>query len=136
MIAERFAEKNDTSFVNASSTPLSSQPSLVATTPTTASSTPKPLGSDQERLQVAADVRHYLREQDIPATVVAYGTELIVTYKYAKAEHFPYLAFMKQQGKDGLRKIADAGFESVRIEAYDQRRQLQKNEISLIEYRK
>ena len=105
----------------------------VTTTPSPPA--PKSIGSDEQRLQVAADVRNYLRNQDIPAAVVAYGNELSVTYKYAAAENSPYLAFVRQQGKEGLQKMANAGFDSVKIEAYDKGGQLRTTNISLNKYR-
>ena len=116
-------EKQQTSIVNTSSKPTS--------TPT-----PAPIGSSDERLQVAADVRHYLRDQDIPASVVASGTTLNVTYNYALMDYDPDKMFMKQQGKQGLKKMANAGFETLVIEANDKSGQSKKRTFSLIEYRK
>ena len=68
-------EKQQVSVTNTASTPTITPTPVVKTSPT-----PEPVGNSDERLQVAADVRHYLRDQDIPATVVASGTTLNVTY--------------------------------------------------------
>lgn len=124
-------EKQQPSIVNVASTPTATPMPIVKTSPT-----PKPIGSSDERLQVAADVRNYLRDQDIPATVVASGTTLNVTYNYAIMDNNPDNAFFKQQGKQGLRKMANAGFETLKIGAYDSARQMQTRTFSLSEYRK
>jgi hypothetical protein len=124
-------EKQQTSLVNTSSTPTSTPTPTVKTSPT-----PEPIGSLDARLQVAADVRHYLRDQDIPASVVASGTTLNVTYNYALMDYDPDTTFFKQQGKQGLKKMANAGFETLEIEANDKSGQTKKRTFSLIEYRK
>lgn len=128
-------EKRQASVVNTSSKP-SSTPFNTATPTIKTSPTPEPLGSSDERLQIAADVRHYLRDQDIPASVVASGTKLNVTYNYALMDYDPDKTFFKQQGKQGLKKMANAGFETLEIEAFDKSGQLKKRTFSLIEYRK
>lgn len=134
------SEKQQTSVVNATSTSsavnTTSTPSAKTTSTVKVPPIRKQLGSDSERLQVAADIRNYLKDQDIPALVVAYGTKLNVTYTYALAEYDPHENFFKQQGKQGLRKIANAGFETLEIEAYDKSNQIQKRTFSLLEYRK
>lgn len=147
------SEKQQTSVVNATSIPsvnatstssarttstvsVTSTPSARTTSTVKVPPTRKQLGSHSERLQVAADIRNYLKDQDIPALVVAYGTKLYVTYTYALAEYDPHENFFKQQGKQGLRKIANAGFETLEIEAYDKNNQIQKRTFSLLEYRK
>lgn len=124
-------EKQQTAIVKTSPKPTSTPTPIVKTSPTT-----EPIGSSDERLQVAADVRHYLRDQDIPATVIASGTTLNVTYNYALMDYDPDKMFMKQQGKQGLKKMANAGFETLEIEANDKSGQSKKRTFSLIEYRK
>jgi predicted nucleic acid-binding Zn ribbon protein len=119
------------------------QTSVISATPTATpvstaqpSPTPKPVGSNAERLQVAADVRHYLRDQDIPALVVASGSTLNVTYTYARMEYEPDETFMRQQGKQGFQRMANAGFETLVIEARDSSGYFKQKEFSLIKYRK
>jgi hypothetical protein len=116
----------------------------VQTTPAAAPVTPSPqasptptqeeVGSDKERLAVAAEIRHYLRDQDIPAYVVASGSELRVYYRVAQIEYAPD-TFFKQQGKAGMERIANAGFETVVIEAQDPNGGTQKKEFSVSQYR-
>lgn len=124
-------EKQQTSATNTASTPTATPKPIIKTSPT-----PQPIGSLDERLQVAADVRRYLRDQDIPALVIASGTTLSVTYTYALMDYDPDISFMRQQGKQGLKKMANAGFETLEIEAYDKNNQLQSRKFSLIGYRK
>lgn len=128
-VAEQKEAKQQAATVAKSPTPLPSptpQPSP----------TPKPIGSVDERLQVAADVRHYLRDQDIPALVVASGSTLNVTYTYARMEYEPDETFMRQQGKQGLKQMANAGFETLVIEARDSSGYFKQKEFSLIKYRR
>lgn len=96
------------------------------------SPTPSPtpeVGSEEQRLAVAAEIRHKLREQEIPANVVNIGTKLTIYYKVAQIEYAPD-AFIKQQGKSGMERIARAGFDTLVIEAQGGRK-----ETPLAEYR-
>lgn len=82
-------------------------------------------GSEEQRLAVAADIRRYLREQDIPAYVVASGTRLSISYRAALIDYVPE-TFFQQQGQEGIRRLASAGFETLVIEANDANGRTQK----------
>jgi hypothetical protein len=115
----------------------------IVTTPTPPSSpspqasftpTPQPIGNIEQRLAVASEIRHRLREQDIPAYVVASGTNLTITYQVGLIEYAPS-TFLRQQGRSGMERMANAGFETLVIEAKDSSGRKQTKEFSLIEYR-
>ena len=76
------------------------------------------IGSRDVRLQAAADIRHALEDNDVPALVVSREHErcLLVHYKVALIEYAPD-TFIRHQGKEGLKRLAEAGFVKVRIEA-------------------
>ena len=114
----------------------SSTPIPVSTqSPTTSIiSTPLPIGSNELRLSVAADIRHYLKDQDIPAQVVASGTKLTVNYEVAQIEYAPD-TFFKQQGTAGMARIANAGFETLVFVARGSNGRSQRKEFSVTNYR-
>jgi hypothetical protein len=94
----------------------------------------QPIGSTEERLAVAAQIRHYLRDQDIPALVVASGTKLTISYRVALIEYAPD-TFFRQQGEEGMKRIANAGFKTLVIEANDTSGRTQRKEFSVTQYR-
>jgi hypothetical protein len=108
-------------------------PSPRATVEVQATATPETIGSSEERLAVAAEIRHYLRDQEIPAYVVASGERLIVKYLNAQIEYAPD-TFTKQRGNTGMRAIARAGFTELVIEARDADGKTQERAISLTPY--
>jgi hypothetical protein len=69
---------------------------------------------------IAAQIRRYLRDQDIPGYVTANGTDLSIHYQVALIQRAP-AAFIKQQGREGLDRLVSAGFETLTIEANDER---------------
>lgn len=79
---------------------------------------PAGLGSDEQRLAAAAEIRHHLRDQNIPAYVVASGTRLTISYRSALIDYAPE-TFFRQQGQEGMERLANAGFETLVIEAKD-----------------
>lgn len=91
------------------------------------------IGSTEERLAVAAQIRHHLRDQDIPALVVASGTKLTIHYKVALIEYAPD-TFFRQQGEAGMKRIANAGFKTLVIEANDTSGKSQRKEFSVTQY--
>jgi hypothetical protein len=95
---------------------------------------PQPIGNNEQRLAVAAEIRDYLRDQDIPAYVVASGTKLTISYQVGLIEYAPD-TFFRQQGRSGMERMATAGFETLVIEAKDSGGHNQIKEFSLIEYR-
>ncbi len=94
----------------------------------------RPIGSTEERLSVAAAIRHYMRDQNIPVAVTAIGTELTVHYKVAQIDYAPE-TFFRQQGREGLERIANAGFATLVIEARDSSGRLQKKVFPVAQYR-
>lgn len=73
-------------------------------------------GHTEQQRAVASDIRRYFREQDIPADVAVNGNTLTVAYRAATIEYAPD-TFVDQQGQAGLDRIADAGFETLEIQA-------------------
>lgn len=90
-----------------------------------------PVGDAEERLEVASRLRRELRGQ---AEVVVNGTKLVVTYKSAAIEDASD-NFLEQQGKAGMARIANAGFETLVISARDSAGQTQTKEIPVTSYR-
>ncbi|MDQ3668564.1 MAG: hypothetical protein M3410_18730 [Acidobacteriota bacterium] len=74
-----------------------------------------------QRLARAAEVRNYLKDQGIPARVVASDLTLKVYYESAHADYMAGIFQTFCQYRDG--KLADglviSGFETVQIEAHD-----------------
>jgi hypothetical protein len=97
----------------------------------TSDSTPLPVGDAEERLAVAARIRSNLRDQ---AKVIVNGTKLVVNYRSASIDDAPD-AFISQQGKAGMARIADAGFETLIISAQDASGVTQTKELSVAQYR-
>ena len=91
-----------------------------------------PIGDAEERLEVASRLRRELRDQK--ADVVVNGTKLVVSYKSAAIEDAPD-NFLRQQGKAGMARIANAGFETLIISARDSAGQTQTKEIPVASYR-
>ncbi len=91
-----------------------------------------PAGSNELRQQVAADIRRFLREQEIPAHVVPAGRALRIRYEIAQIEHTPD-TFLRQQGREGIQRIHDAGFEEVIIEANNPNGQIAERRLSVTE---
>jgi hypothetical protein len=93
-----------------------------------------PIGDPEDRLAVAAELRRYLREQNIAASVVVNGTKLMVSYKSAAIEEAPD-TFIRQQGNAGMGRIANAGFETLIISGQDSSGETQTKEIPVAGYR-
>lgn len=91
-----------------------------------------PVGDAEERLAVAARLRRELSGEK--ASVVVNGTKLVVSYKSASIEDAPD-NFIQQQGKAGMARIANAGFETLIISAQDAAGQTSTKEISVASYR-
>ncbi len=91
-----------------------------------------PVGDAEERLEVASRLRRELRSQG--ADVVVNGTRLVVSYKSASIDDAPD-NFLEQQGKAGMARIANAGFETLIIQARDSGGQTQTKEIPVVAYR-
>ena len=91
-----------------------------------------PVGDAEERLEVAARLRRELRDEK--ASVIVNGTKLEVSYKAASAEDAAD-QFLRQQGKAGMARIANAGFETLIITAEDAGGQAQTKEIPVASYR-
>lgn len=91
-----------------------------------------PIGDAEERLAVAARLRRELSNEK--ATVIVNGTKLVVTYKSASSADAPD-NFIQQQGKDGMARIANAGFETLLISAQDASGQTRSKEIPVASYR-
>lgn len=98
--------------------------------PAAPAASPVPEGSDAQRQQVGADIRAYLRDQDIPAFVVPTERTLRVRYRNAQIEYAPD-TFLRQQGAQGLKRIHDAGFTTLVIEANDATGSTQQREFSV-----
>ncbi len=98
----------------------------------TSSGEPLPVGDAEERLEVASRLRRELRSRG--ADVVVNGTKLVVTYKSASIEDAA-AEFLEQQGKAGMARIANAGFETLVISARDSAGQAQTKEIAVAPYR-
>ncbi len=76
-----------------------------------------PLTNPAQRLARAADVRHYLQDNEIPANVVAADRVLKVYYHRASADMDAiFETFCRQQNVDGLLL---SGFETISINAED-----------------
>src|SRR6266508_2801356 len=77
-----------------------------------------PLNNPAQRLARAADVRHYLRENDIPANVIAVDRTLKIYYQRTSADYMDAIfeTFCRQQNIDGL---LVSGFETISINADD-----------------
>ncbi|HEY0375973.1 MAG TPA: hypothetical protein VGC87_03360 [Pyrinomonadaceae bacterium] len=91
-----------------------------------------PVGDAEERLEVAARLRRELRDEQ--AGVIVNGTKLVVTYKAAAAADAAD-NFIRQQGKAGMARIANAGFETLTISAQDAGGETQTKEIPVASYR-
>jgi hypothetical protein len=91
-----------------------------------------PVGDAEERLEVAARLRRELRDEK--ASVIVNGTKLVVTYKAVSAEDAAD-QFIRQQGKAGMARIANAGFETLIVTAEDAGGQTQTKEIPVASYR-
>lgn len=91
-----------------------------------------PVGDAEERLAVASQLRRELSGEK--ASVVVNGTKLVVSYKSASIEDAPD-KFIQQQGKAGMARIANAGFETLIISAQDAAGQTQTKEIPVASYR-
>ncbi len=91
-----------------------------------------PVGDAEERLAVAARLRRELSNEK--ASVIVNGTKLVVTYKSASGADAPD-NFIQQQGKDGMARIANAGFETLIISAQDASGQTRSKEIPVASYR-
>ena len=91
-----------------------------------------PVGDAEERLEVAARLRRELRDEK--ASVIVNGTKLVVTYKAASAEDAAD-QFIRQQGKAGMARIANAGFETLIVKAEDAGGQTQTKEVPVASYR-
>lgn len=98
----------------------------------TSSGEPLPVGDAEERLEVASRLRRELRSRG--ADVVVNGTKLVVTYKSASVEDAAE-EFLEQQGKAGMGRIANAGFETLVISAGDSAGQARTKEIAVAAYR-
>lgn len=98
----------------------------------TSSGEPLPVGDAEERLEVASRLRGELRPRG--ADVVVNGTRLVVTYKSASTEDAAD-EFLGQQGKAGMARIANAGFETLVISAKDSAGQTRTKEIAVASYR-
>jgi len=104
----------------ANTTPQGSNSSLTheQASPVEVKSRDTATSNETQRLARAAEVRSYMREQEIPATVVASGTELSIQYEAASGDFLPeiFQTFCRQQNTAGLRT---AGFETIEIRARD-----------------
>ena len=110
-------------------------PSATTDGPTSSSAPGRlPVGDAEERLAVAARIRRSLRDQGVAADVVVNGTKLTVSYQAASIEDAPD-TFIKQQGKAGMGRIANAGFETLIISAQDSDGQTQTKELPIAQYR-
>ena len=87
----------------------------------TSAGEPLPVGDAEERLEVASRLRRELRDQK--AEVVVNGTRLVVTYKSAAVQDAAD-DFLRQQGKAGMARIANAGFETLIISAGDSTKEI------------
>jgi len=87
----------------------------------TSSGEPLPVGDAEERLEVAARLRRELRDQK--ADVVVNGIKLLVVYKSAAVEDAAD-DFLQQQGKAGMARIANAGFETLIITGRDSTKEI------------
>ena len=77
-----------------------------------------PTRNEAQRLARASEVRHYLRDNNIPATVVASGLNLSVQYEAASGDYLQeiFRTFCRQQNITSLRT---AGFQTIEIRARD-----------------
>jgi type IV pilus biogenesis protein CpaD/CtpE len=91
-----------------------------------------PVGDAEERLEVAARLRRELRGEK--AGVIVNGTKLVVTYRAASAEDAAD-QFIRQQGKAGMARIANAGFETLIVTAQDAGGGTQTKEVPVASYR-
>ncbi|HWT01719.1 MAG TPA: hypothetical protein VN256_15840 [Pyrinomonadaceae bacterium] len=91
-----------------------------------------PVGDAEERLAVAAGLRRELRDEK--ASVIVNGTKLVVTYKAASAEDAAD-DFIRRRGKAGMARIANAGFETLVVNAEDAGGQTGMKEIQVAPYR-
>ena len=91
------------------------------------------VGTEDERLAVAAEIRHHLRDESIPAYVIASGTKLTVSYRAARIEYAPD-TFFQQQGDAGIERLAAAGLDTLIIEAKDSDGRTQQKEFPLAAY--
>lgn len=125
---------SDSSTPYSSSTPATSRPE--STAEAKASVTPDtPLNNPSQRLARAADVRRYLRENDIPANVIAVDRTLKIYYERASADYMEAIfeTFCRQQNVDGL---LASGFETISINADDSFGKGQTKSFPLIDCKK
>ena len=92
-----------------------------------------PVGDAEERRDVAAGLRRELR--DGKAGVVVNGTKLVVTYKSAASAEDAADDFIRERGKAGMARIANAGFETLVVNAQGAGGQTETKEIPLASYR-
>ena len=92
-----------------------------------------PVGDAEERLEVAARLRRELRDEK--ASVIVNGTKLVVTYKASSSAEEAADQFMRGQGKAGMARIANSGFETLIVTAEDAGGQTQTKEIPVASYR-
>lgn len=91
-----------------------------------------PVGDAEERLEVAARLRRELRDEK--ASVIVNGTKLEVSYRAASAEDAAD-QFIRRQGKAGMARIANAGFETLIVTAEGAGGGRQTKELPVASYR-